>query len=43
MGMQTIFVHKYIVYSKTHIHILSVYDDSLNRTALMNHRQIKEL
>lgn len=40
---QTIHVHKYTVYNKTHRHTYSVYDDSLNRTALMNHSQIKEL
>lgn len=42
--MQTIPVHKYIVYNKTLRNTYSLfYEDSLNRTALMNHRQIKEL
>lgn len=44
MGMQAILVHKYIVYNKTLRYTYSLcYGDSLNRTALMNHRQIKEL
>lgn len=44
IGMQTIPVHKYIVYNKTLRNTYSLfYDDSLNRTVLMNHRQIKEL
>lgn len=41
-GETATYVHKYIVYNKIDIQILSV-DDSLNRTARMNHRQIKEL
>lgn len=44
IGMQALLVHKYIVYNKTLRNTYSLfYDDSLNRTALMNHRQIKEL
>jgi len=40
-----LFLHINILYiiKQLDTHILTVYDDSLNRIALMNHRWIKEL